>query len=490
MAPRPNILLITLDQFRGDSLSAAGHPVVMTPHLDTLAREGVRFAAHYSQASPCSPGRAALYTGTYQMNNRVVANGTPLDAGFDNVALAARRAGYEPVMFGYTDQSIDPRLSAGPEDPRLSTYEGVLPGFSCLLDLSESHAPWLEWLAERGHPIPNAIRALSTEHTRSSDLSVSTFMTDTVIDWLSHQDQGWFAHASYVRPHPPYSAAGEFGSMYPESEVGMPIELVTDPEPFHHTLLQLETTRAPQDEAELRRMRAQYFGMISEVDQQLGRIWDWLKRTGAWENTLVIVTSDHGEMLGDHGLKEKVGYWESSQHIPCIVHDPRNPRAYGSVVRHFTENVDIMPTVCEAMGVGVPHQCDGLPLTPFLAGQDPPWWRTAAHWEYDWRFALIELGVNADWPWKRTLERQNLCVHRTEDLAYVQFGDGRHLCFDLAVDPTWRTQCVDEPRVMRAAQELLAWRMQTADRRHTGFLVQQGGMGRWPAGVPWRDGTV
>ena len=89
---RPNVLFITLDQFRGDSLSCAGHPVVRTPHLDELAANGVRFARHFAQAAPCAPGRAALYTGTYQMNNRVVANGTPLDDRFDNVARAALRA--------------------------------------------------------------------------------------------------------------------------------------------------------------------------------------------------------------------------------------------------------------------------------------------------------------------------------------------------------------------------------------------------------------
>ena len=103
-----NLLLVTLDQFRGDCLSAAGHRVVRTPNLDRLAASGVRFARHYSQAAPCSPGRACLYTGTYQMNNRVVANGTPLDDRLDNLARAARRAGFDPTLFGYTDQGVDP----------------------------------------------------------------------------------------------------------------------------------------------------------------------------------------------------------------------------------------------------------------------------------------------------------------------------------------------------------------------------------------------
>ena len=86
MPTMPNVLFITLDQFRADTMSCAGHPVVRTPGLDELAAHGVRFARHYSQAAPCAPGRAALYTGTYQMNNRVVANGTPLDARFDTVS--------------------------------------------------------------------------------------------------------------------------------------------------------------------------------------------------------------------------------------------------------------------------------------------------------------------------------------------------------------------------------------------------------------------
>ena len=149
--PRPNVLLITLDQYRGDSLSCAGHPIVKTPNLDALAAEGVRFANHYSQAAPCSPGRAALYTGTYQMTNRVLSNGTPLDHRFDNVARMARRAGYDPTLFGYTDQGVDPRTITHPGDPRLSDYEGILPGFAVGLDLPGPAPAWMEWLASKGY---------------------------------------------------------------------------------------------------------------------------------------------------------------------------------------------------------------------------------------------------------------------------------------------------------------------------------------------------
>ena len=104
-----NVLFITADQWRGECLSTLGHPCLRTPVLDALAAEGVVFTRHYSQAAPCAPGRASLYTGLYQMNHRCVVNGAPLDARHTNVALEARKAGHDPVLFGYTDVTPDPR---------------------------------------------------------------------------------------------------------------------------------------------------------------------------------------------------------------------------------------------------------------------------------------------------------------------------------------------------------------------------------------------
>ena len=123
----PNILLITADQFRADSMSAAGHPLVKTPHLDRLAEDGVRFAQHYSQCPPCGPSRTSLLTGMYQMNHRSVQNGTPLDGAFTNLAELVRSAAYMPWLIGYTDTAMDPRRFH-PKDPRAGRYEELLPG--------------------------------------------------------------------------------------------------------------------------------------------------------------------------------------------------------------------------------------------------------------------------------------------------------------------------------------------------------------------------
>jgi len=479
---RPNVLFVTLDQFRADSLSCAGHPLVRTPNLDAIAAQGVRLSRHYAQAAPCAPGRAALYTGTYQMNNRVVANGTPLDFGFDNVARAGIRAGYHPVMFGYTDQGTDPRTLTDPNDPRLSNWEGVLPGFEELLCLDERHAPWLEWLRSLGYEgdvVTDPNLALDTENERPAEHSVTQFLTDRFLQWLGTQDGPWFAHTSFIRPHPPYVAAGDFATMYDPADSPPPLPIAEARHPLHDTLLSVKWVSAPTDPAALAFLRAQYYGMISEVDAHLGRICDALKARGDWDNTLIIIIADHGEQLGDQGLQQKCGWFESSYHIIGIVRDPSQPAGHGTVVTEFTENVDIMPTLCEAIGVPVPVQCDGVPLTPFLRGEQPARWRTAAHYEWDWRDVFIPAG--GDEPnWDRRLERFNLAVLRTSSHAYVQFGTGDWLCYNLAVDPTWQTLEADAAVVLPLAQEMLLWRQHHLDRQLTGMLLRNGGIGRMP----------
>ena len=474
-----NILLISLDQFRADMVE---HPLVSTPALDRLRAMGVHFTRHYSQAAPCSPGRASLYTGMYQANHRVVGNGTPLDDRFDNVARLARRVGRTPVLFGYTDQGIDPRSAESDTDPRLEYYSGILPGFEAGLWMPESQAPWLDWLESLGYgTFPDYIAALAAEPERPADHSLSTFVTNAFLDWHRVQDGAWFAHLSHLRPHPPYAAAGEFSTMYDPADVGD--SLAPAPAAHRHVLhemtMGLDVCAAPATEEARRAMRAQYFGMVSEVDAQVGRVLDQLDATGQIDDTLIIMTSDHGEQLGDHGLREKLGYFPESYAIACIIHDPRHPEAHGTRVEEFTENVDILPTIAVALDVDIPAQVDGLPLQPFLEASEPTWWRTAAHWEWDWR-AMVLGFLAPGWPLDRRLEQLNLAVICDHEGAYVHFGDGTWLLFDLALDPTWRTTTTDPDRVLHYAQQMLGWRQEHLERTLTDLLLEPGRPGRWP----------
>ena len=218
-----NILFILADQWRADSLSATGHPVVRTPHLDELAQDGVRFAQHYAQASPCGPSRTSILTGMYLQNHRSARNGTPLDRRFTNIALEMRKAGFDPGLIGYTDTSADPR-GRDPEDPALHTYEGVMTGFTPVLPLPEDPVEWLTYLRRLGYDVPPRGREGASRPVANypdaakrgptyapaiykAEHSDTAFVTDRAVDYIdARRDEPWFLHLVYLRPHPPFIA--------------------------------------------------------------------------------------------------------------------------------------------------------------------------------------------------------------------------------------------------------------------------------------------
>ena len=495
--PQPNVLFVTVDQWRGDGLSAAGHPVVETPNLDRLGTSGVRFARHFAQAAPCGPSRASLYTGLYLMNHRSAINGTPLDARFTNVALEARALGYAPALFGYTDTSVDQR-TVGPDDPRLRSYEGVLPGFDPACHLPEGDPqPWLAWLREEGYDVEDDWRALVDRPVEGypgaegrgatfaptryrAEHSQTAFLTDRLLEWIARQgDAPWFAHVSYLRPHPPFLAPEPYHDRYDPADVPMPVRAPSRAaEARQHPLLGVMIDHpllaAPDDERDLRQLRATYYGMMSEVDDQLGRVLDALDASGAAARTIVVLTSDHGEMLGDHYLLHKLGWFDASYHVPLLVRDPRPAFdvARGRVVDRFTENVDVTPTILDLLDADVPSQCDGRSLVPWLSGESPPDWRDEVHFEFDFRDPdsdLLERALGI------TIEECSLAVLRDDHGKYVHFAGLPPIFFDLDDDPDQTVNRADDracaPRVLEYAQRMLSWRARHQDRTLSGMKL-------------------
>lgn len=271
--------------------------------------------------------------------------------------------------------------------------------------------------------------------------------------------------------------------MYDPADMPNPLPVPDNAPGLHRALMNTPALAAPKDESVLRKIMTQYYGMVSEVDENLGRVVAALQASGQWDNTIVIVTADHAEQLGDQGLLNKAGFFESSYRILSIVRDPRRPDGHGRVVDEFTENIDIFPTLCELLDQPVPVQCDGYPLTPFLDGAQPPAWRDAAYYEWDWRSELMTRagaglpsasGASGDplgWPWDRRTEAQHLTVRRTATRAYVHFGNGTSACFDLT-DPTWSTRVTDPAVILEEAEAMLTWRVRTTDRTLTGLLIE------------------
>ncbi|HEX3793313.1 MAG TPA: sulfatase-like hydrolase/transferase [Acidimicrobiales bacterium] len=510
MASQRNVLFITVDQWRGDSLSALGHPIVQTPTLDGLAQRGVLFANHWANAAPCGPSRACLYTGTYQHRNRSVANGTPLDARFTNVAMIARELGYDPVLFGYTDTSVDPRTVAA-DDPRLRTYEGILPGFrEVIRDPWEEGSPeWGKWLTGHGIDVPTNPHALydpipdfpgADTHGATwapsqfpSELSQTTFVRQAVTDWLTrHGDQPFFVHASFIRPHPPRRNPIGYHDLYDAEQIPRFVgcERREDEAALHPLAgltMSMPGVGAPDEDRDRRQLRATYYGAQREVDDGLSHLFEYLHTSGLADTTMVILTSDHGEMGGDHWLLEKLGYWDESYHVPMIVVDPRPSAdgARGRVVDAFTESVDILPTLCDFLGAEVPLQADGWSLAPFLRGDvTPPHWRETAHFEWDFSNPSTQA---AETFFDIPMSHCSLAVSRGSRYKYVQFAASSDLfpplLFDLGEDPDQVRNLCAEPGsdwkdlAWAGTQELLQWRMRTAERTLSGhFLSPETGL--------------
>jgi arylsulfatase A-like enzyme len=494
-APPPdlNVLFITVDQWRGDCLGSAGHPVVKTPNLDRLATSGVSFRRHFAQAAPCGPSRASLYTGMYLMNHRSVLNGTPLDARHTNVAKVARAQGYEPALFGYTDMTVDPRTVA-PDDPRLRSYEGVLPGFDAVAPLPEGNpAAWLDWLRAAGVDLPEDWRlfvdhpAAGTSWRTQYDAkhTQTVYLTDRLLDFAADKSAAgtpWFAHVSYLRPHPPFLAPAPYDTMFDTASVPAPVRAATRAEEgAQHPLLDLminhPVVASPDDPQEQRELQATYYGMMAEVDDQIGRVLDALDATGMAAHTLVVLTSDHGELLGDHWILHKLGWFDQTFHVPLIVRDPRAQfdASRGRVVTNYTEHVDVLPTIAELLDAEVPLQCDGRPLTPWLAGDTPDDWRTEVHSEFDFRDPDGQMFEGA---FGLTLEECSLAVLRDDHGKYVHFSGHPTMppiFFDIDKDPAQIENRAADPEyaatVLDYAQRMLAWRMRHNERTLTGMKI-------------------
>ncbi len=499
-----NILFITVDQWRGDCLSALGHPHVKTPNLDAIAAEGIIYKHHYAQATPCGPARACLYTGMYLHNHRSVLNGTPLDDRHTNLALEVRKSGYKPALFGYTDVSLDPREFAS-GDFAVKTYEGVLPGFIPVAHVNSEAKPWLADLKAKGYQVPNHAKQMLSPQAGypgaadkgktfvpakfKAEDSRTAYLVDEAIKYLSvRQTSPWFVYLSFLSPHPPYIVPEPFHNQYDAKDMPLPVrrktpkkEAAQHPWLAHYLFNQSGDNYTaganPVDnlslsDIELRQIRATYYGMISEVDAQIGRLIDYLKQIGAYENTLIVFTSDHGDMLGDHWMLSKSCHFDQAFHVPMIVRDPSAAadRSRGAQVEAFTESVDIMPTILDWIGLDIPAQCDGYSLLPFCRDGQPKNWRQEYHAEFDLR-SPYPYGYKT--PLDLDKRKCMVSVTRGERYKYVHFAGLPSLFFDLAEDPDEFNNRFNDPdykqRILEYAEKMLTWRMEHDEPALTDF---------------------
>ncbi|WP_292293634.1 sulfatase-like hydrolase/transferase [Marivita sp.] len=489
-----NTLFIVIDQLRADCVFGALGAHLDLPNIRALARDAVSFENHYSVASPCGPSRVSLLTAQYTSNHGATRNGTPLKRDTPNLASVLRDDGLDPLLFGYTDTAQDPRFLP-PDDPRLFSYEEVMPGFSEVLRMrleGDSRA-WEENLRANGYDVPpypelyrpagdtpDAPALYAAEH------SDTAFLTDRTIADLDAREPGWFALLTYIRPHPPFVAPAPYHAMYDAKD--MPSAKTAD-DPDWHPFVTTARNKASvastvvgfpdlaaSDET-TRMIRKLYFGLATEVDHHIGRLISWLRESGQYDNTLIVLTADHGEMLGDYGLWGKMTFHDAAFHVPLIIRNPQSP-ARGAVVTAPTESTDVTPTILDCLGLDAPHSMDGRSLKPFLEGRTPKDWKQITVSELDFGNPLVPTA------WQSahglTSDAANLSVLRKESLRYVQFAGGLPPILMDVSDGTETRNLTKKPAhvqtMLDLMHELLCHRMVNSDGTFSKTLITEDGV--------------
>jgi arylsulfatase len=406
---RPNFLIICTDQMRADHIGCAGNPVIRTPNLDALAAGGTHVPRAYVNCPLCMPSRATLFTGLTPRGHRVRTNGIPLDRSIPTLPAALAASGYKTASIGkihLTNYGLrndaPPELRTPQHFPEMMEFwesgairEIPTPYFGLQhVDVTLGHGPhthgnYALWLREKHpeqwkrlqnwKPEPSPLGAENCG-AMPIDESVhhSAYVADRTIEYLKQQrGEPFFLMSSFPDPHHPYFTPRPWDRMYSPDDVVPPV--MRDGEldklaPFfkkiyeQRMLLSGRANPTKMSLAQRREILAYTYGMVSLTDKHIGRILDALAASGLAENTVVLFMSDHGDMMGDHGLLNKGPFhFEGLLRVPMIWRWPGKFKAQKS--NALASILDIPPTILDLAGVAIPEG----PATPEAPQQPPAW---------------------------------------------------------------------------------------------------------------------
>lgn len=423
-----NILFIMYDQLRFDYLSCAGHPHLHTPNFDRVAGKGVRFTNAYVQSPVCGGSRMSFYTGRYTSSHGAHWNGFPLRVGEMTMGDHLRNLGMECWLLGKTHMKAD---AAGME--RLGLGADSVIGVrqaECGFDAwarddglwaqgpdgfyDEKRSPYNEYLKSKGYESENPwadyanagvvetgdiatgwimLNADKPANIREEDSETPWLTTQTInfIDAQAEKGAGpWMAHVSYIKPHWPYIVPAPYHDMFGANHVPAAVRHGSEreePNPIFKSYIDGKISQAFQRDDVRATVIPAYMGLIKQCDDQLGRLLDHLEATGQADDTMIVLTSDHGDYLGDHWLGEKDFFHDPSVKIPMIVMDPRAAAdsTRGTTCDALVEAIDLAATFVDAAGGKVPdHIIEGRSLIPWLHGETPETWRDYVISEFDY----------------------------------------------------------------------------------------------------------
>jgi arylsulfatase A-like enzyme len=382
----PNIVVFIADQLRSDALGCYGNKYVKTPNIDALAKEGVTFENAYVCQPLCVPQRCSMISGLYPSVHGSSKNGIPLDKSLPVYPEILRQSGYQTFAAG--KMHLGP-ISRGFDDPPYEPGEAPsqMPyyGFEQVEFIEGESSGYMKMLNENGYPCDNPHDHLRYDENGPfqtavdalpEELNRSTYVADKSIDFLENRDKSkpFLMHCSFWDPHHPFVVPETYKDMYDPDE--MPSPIAFSEEDFENLPEHFKTYRKSDrgkqgksfeehTEANWKKMKAYYYGMISLMDKNIGRVMDALKKDGLEDDTVIIFVSDHGEILGDHGIALKGNFhYDSLIKVPLIIRMPekvKERRVEGKVMSY-----DIMPSILELAGTAVPKRITAKSLMPLL----------------------------------------------------------------------------------------------------------------------------
>ncbi len=508
MAQAKNILFIMFYQLRWDYLSCYGHPHLDTPNIDKLASKGVRFDRAYIQAPICGASRMSTYTGRYVNSHGAGWNNIPLRVGEPTLGDHLRKQGMDCWLIGKTHMAADtegmerlgiergtqigervaqcgfdvferddgmrPEGPDGPYDPggaltyneylRSKGYEGDNPWHDYANSGLDSDGNVLSGWFLKNNSLPANIREEDSE---------TPYMTRRGMEFIENAQGPWCCHLSLIKPHWPYIVPEPYASMYGPQHF-LPVVRTEEERDNAHPVLRA-MMNGPVSKT-FSRMEARdamlgaYMGLIKQIDDQMGVLFDWLEETGRMKDTMIVLTSDHGDFLGDHWLGEKQFFFDNSTRVPLIIYDP-SPEAdatRGTVSDALVEQIDLVKTFYEVAGGKVDdiaHQVEGHSLMPILHGQASEQPRAVAICEYDYSAKPLRNALNVDVADARAF----MATSKRWKLIHFE-GGFRPMLFDLEADPQELVDLGDSPDhaavIAEMYEHLHAW-FRRCDQRIT-----------------------
>jgi len=449
---RPNILYLMTDQHRGDCLGCAGNPVIKTPNLDSIAKEGVIFSNAYSSTPSCTPARSAILTGLSPWHHGMIGYGRVAGKYPFELPGALRDAGY--YLYGIGKMHWFPQR-------RLRGYHKILLDESGRVQSPGFVSDYRLWFKEQAPDLDPDDTGIGWNDYRAKAYALperlhpTAWTADRAVDFIEKYDRSepFMLKVSFARPHSPYDPPQRFIDMYNEDDMPEPVvgnwasRYSTHDDPPKPTLW-----RGDLGVRQAKESRRAYYGSITFIDEQIGRVLAALKKSGKYEKTLIIMFSDHGDMLGDHHLWRKTYAYEGSAKIPMLLRWPRSmgmDHQRGKALGQPAELRDVLPTFLDAAGAPIPNHLDGKSLLELVRGNTK-----------DWRPFI-------DMEHSMCYNKEHWNALTDGKVKYIYYAyDGREELFNLAGDPGELHNLAAEPTHKNT---LLEWR-----RRMVEHLSERG----------------